>query len=293
MEIDQMNQTKFMVVMVSNVSTSLSTSLRPGLATNQPLASSATTSCSRWWDKHMYSELAQGKLYNAGPNIFRCYLLHWRPVYPTGPFISLTREHLMFKNPTCFVNVRCNRWGFLHLIINLNACILMIMICFLKIWNWIIVRISDKKTTGWTASSQHAHDGYKLRQKGKRRAADSRSLSADWRGSGWHSGVEGFGKGASAYLRDRTGQQKPSLAAFRIFQNGSSQTNSKGWAVLLLPGSWWSGQHEPDFESAGWWQKPTRQAIRVQAMCTVQGRQGAWQGLSQDATGSRGRVQRV
>jgi len=25
--------------------------------------------------------------------------------------------------------------------------------------------------------------------------------------------------------------------------------------VLLLPGSWWSEQHEPEFESAGWWQK--------------------------------------
>jgi len=30
--------------------------------------------------------------------------------------------------------------------------------------------------------------------------------------------------------------------------------------VLLLPGSWWSEQHEPEFESAGWWQKLTRQA---------------------------------
>jgi len=30
--------------------------------------------------------------------------------------------------------------------------------------------------------------------------------------------------------------------------------------VMLLPGSWWSGQHEPEFESAGWWQKPTRRA---------------------------------
>jgi len=30
--------------------------------------------------------------------------------------------------------------------------------------------------------------------------------------------------------------------------------------VLLLPGSWWSGQHEPEFDSAGWWQKPTRRA---------------------------------
>jgi len=30
--------------------------------------------------------------------------------------------------------------------------------------------------------------------------------------------------------------------------------------VLLLPGSWWSKQHEPEFESAGWWQKPTRRA---------------------------------
>jgi len=30
--------------------------------------------------------------------------------------------------------------------------------------------------------------------------------------------------------------------------------------VLLLPGSWWSGQHEPEFNSAGWWQKPTCRA---------------------------------
>ena len=30
--------------------------------------------------------------------------------------------------------------------------------------------------------------------------------------------------------------------------------------VLLLPGSWWSRQHEPEFDSAGWWQKPTRRA---------------------------------
>ena len=29
--------------------------------------------------------------------------------------------------------------------------------------------------------------------------------------------------------------------------------------VLLLPGRW-SGQHEPEFEGAGWWQKPTRRA---------------------------------
>jgi len=26
------------------------------------------------------------------------------------------------------------------------------------------------------------------------------------------------------------------------------------------PGSWWSGQHEPEFKGAGWWQKPTRRA---------------------------------
>ena len=32
----------------------------------------------------------------------------------------------------------------------------------------------------------------------------------------------------------------------------------KDRTVLILPGSWWSGQHEPEFESAGWWQKPTR-----------------------------------
>ena len=34
----------------------------------------------------------------------------------------------------------------------------------------------------------------------------------------------------------------------------------KDRTVLLLPASWWSGQHEPEFENAGWWQKPTRRA---------------------------------
>jgi len=39
---------------------------------------------------------------------------------------------------------------------------------------------------------------------------------------------------------------------------------------LFLPGSWWSGQHEPEFESAGWWQKPTRRAKCKQcAQCGV------------------------
>ena len=40
--------------------------------------------------------------------------------------------------------------------------------------------------------------------------------------------------------------------------------------VLLLPGSWWSGQHEPEFEIAGWWQKLTRRAWREQcARCRI------------------------
>ena len=40
--------------------------------------------------------------------------------------------------------------------------------------------------------------------------------------------------------------------------------------VLLLPGSWWSGQHEPKFESAGWWQKPTRRVkCKQYAQCGV------------------------
>jgi len=30
--------------------------------------------------------------------------------------------------------------------------------------------------------------------------------------------------------------------------------------VLLVSGSWCSGQHKPEFQSAGWWQKPTRRA---------------------------------
>ena len=34
---------------------------------------------------------------------------------------------------------------------------------------------------------QHAHDGNKLRRKGKRRAADGRG--ADWKGGGRHGGV--------------------------------------------------------------------------------------------------------
>jgi len=38
----------------------------------------------------------------------------------------------------------------------------------------------------------------------------------------------------------------------------------------LLPGSWCSGQHEPEFESAGWWQKPTLSARCKQcAQCRV------------------------
>jgi len=40
--------------------------------------------------------------------------------------------------------------------------------------------------------------------------------------------------------------------------------------VLLLPGSWWSGQHELGLESAGWWQKATRRARCMQyALCQV------------------------
>jgi len=55
--------------------------------------------------------------------------------------------------------------------------------------------------------------------------------------------------------------------------------------VLLLPGAWWSGQHQPEFESAGWWQKPTRRAkCKQRAQRRVVKK--VWQGLSQDATGS-------
>jgi len=41
-------------------------------------------------------------------------------------------------------------------------------------------------------------------------------------------------------------------------------------SILLLPGSWWSGQHEPEFESAGWWQKPTRRVwCKQSARCGI------------------------
>jgi len=44
----------------------------------------------------------------------------------------------------------------------------------------------------------------------------------------------------------------------------------KDISVLLFPGSGWSGQHEPEFENAGWWQKPTRRAKCKQcAQCGV------------------------
>jgi len=51
-----------------------------------------------------------------------------------------------------------------------------------------------------------------------------------------------------------------------------ANTFNKDRPVLLLPGSWWSGQHEPVFESAGWWQKPTRRAKSKQCVqCGVVG----------------------
>ena len=53
--------------------------------------------------------------------------------------------------------------------------------------------------------------------------------------------------------------------------------------VLLLPVSWWSGQHEPEFESAGWWQKPTRRAWCKQSLNVHSAdRQGVWQGPSRE-----------
>jgi len=40
--------------------------------------------------------------------------------------------------------------------------------------------------------------------------------------------------------------------------------------ILLLPDSWLYGQHELEFDSAGWWQKPTRRARCKQcAQCRV------------------------
>jgi len=42
--------------------------------------------------------------------------------------------------------------------------------------------------------------------------------------------------------------------------------------VLLLPGSWWSGQHEPECRMVAKANTPSE----VQTMCTVRGRQGVW-----------------
>ena len=56
-----------------------------------------------------------------------------------------------------------------------------------------------------------------------------------------------------------------------IFQNGSSPTNSKGIDLSYSYRTpWLNGQHEPEFDSAGWWQKPTRRARCKQcAQCRV------------------------
>jgi len=60
--------------------------------------------------------------------------------------------------------------------------------------------------------------------------------------------------------------------------------------VLLFPGSWWSGQHAgAGFRECRMVAKPDTPSV-VQAMCKVRDRQGVWQGLSQDATGSRWQV---
>jgi len=61
----------------------------------------------------------------------------------------------------------------------------------------------------------------------------------------------------------------------RVFWTGSSfglaaDRFDRNRPVLLLPCSWWSGQHEPEFESAGWWQKPTRRVWYKQcARCGI------------------------
>jgi len=58
--------------------------------------------------------------------------------------------------------------------------------------------------------------------------------------------------------------------------------------VLLLPGSWWSGQHETEFESAGWWQKPTRRAKCKQcAQCGVVKEFGRYFHMTQLGRGCR------
>ena len=45
---------------------------------------------------------------------------------------------------------------------------------------------------------------------------------------------------------------------FLLFDCLLADKFGKDRPILLLPGPWSSGQHEPEYESAGWWQKPTR-----------------------------------
>ena len=88
----------------------------------------------------------------------------------------------------------------------------------------------------------------------RRRLGEQVAVNTILRGVGRHSGIWGSGKWAWS---DRKGQQNLGLAG--SFRLAARHRFNRDRPVLLLPGSWWSGQHEPDFESAGWWQKPTRQ----------------------------------
>jgi len=53
----------------------------------------------------------------------------------------------------------------------------------------------------------------------------------------------------------RPTESKPGLLDWQL-----ADRFNRNRPVLLLPGSWWSGQHKLEFVSAGWWQKPTRRA---------------------------------
>jgi len=77
---------------------------------------------------------------------------------------------------------------------------------------------------------------------------------AECRVGAWHSWVVGTGKRARS---EGKGQQNP--WQYRSDWQLADKLE-KDKLILLLPVSCWSGQHEPEFESAGWWQKPTCRA---------------------------------
>jgi len=82
---------------------------------------------------------------------------------------------------------------------------------------------------------------------------------------------------------------RPAESKFgRVFQTSSSQTDSKG--IDLYYSYWALGEVGSTSQSSRVQDSGKNRQTKRGEICTVRGRQGVWQGLSQDTTGSRWQV---